>query len=295
MGRLIAVSSGLALSLVICCAAAADLETAPKPLDRIPAGTRFGHEPPAGWSNIVLFVEGRLASGDVDVVSSTVARYAKLFNLVMLANAKQDPAGKYYLDKVNIGFSMVIEGQNTIVTSDTHRKLGAGLGIVGGGVLSGNESALRDISQVARSPTSMIIDAPTIMLIQCDHREMICRYAIFVSPKTGAIGTTAWLLDDPGAQHGDYVVVEDVFQYLPPNMREDRVLNVKEDRFTFGIPAKDAFALVRIPQGTPFRFTNEMRASAGARRFTEERYHALWASMTDAIRQEPAVQTKRDG
>ncbi len=76
-------------------------------------------------------------------------------------------------------------------------------------------------------------------------------------------------------------------------MREDRVLNVKADRFTFGIPAKDAFALVRIPQGTPFRFTDEMKANAGARRLTENRYKNIWSSMSRAMRQKPIARTAK--
>ena len=149
---------------------------------------------------------------------------------------------------------------------------------------------MADISQMARSSTSMVIDAPTIMLHQGNHREMICRYAIWVSPTSGQIGTTAWLLDRAENQRQDYIVVEDVFQYLPLNMREDRVLNVKKDRFTFGIPAKDAFALVRIPQGTAFHYTDDMRARAGTRQFTNESYSGLWAAMAHAMTQEPATQ-----
>jgi hypothetical protein len=294
MHRIITLSRGLALSLAFCGSVVArGIDLTAKPLGRIPAGTRFQQEPPVGWSNIVLFVEGRLGSGDTDAVSDTVAYYAKIFNLVMLANSQQDSNGNYFLDKVGVGFSMIIDGKNTIVTSDSHRKLNSGLSFIGGSVLSGNEDALADIEQVARTRTSMIIDAPTIMFMEGEHRQMICRYAIWAKPSSGGIGTAVWLLDDPGTQQGDYAVAEKVFQYLPANTREDRVLNVKKDRFTFGIPSKDAFALVRIPQGIPFKFTDEMRASAGARKLTAERYRHLWSSMSHAMQREPVARTAK--
>ena len=288
MGRLTKISSAVVLPLIICCVLDARVlawEPIPKPVDQLPAGIRFGNEPPKDWSNLILFAVGRLASGDLEVVTNTVARYAKLFNIVILANAEQDAAGEYFLEKVCFGFSMVIGGQNTVVTPDTQKQLGARLGFIGRGVLSGNHSALQDILQVARSRTTVIVDAPTIMLDDGEHREMICRMAIWVAPATGKIGTAVWLLNDDGRSSNDYRIVEDVFQYLPENMREDRIMNVDADRFTLGIPAQDAFAVVRIPQGKPFGFTDEMRALAGARRFDAQKYQALWSSMAAAMAQ----------
>ena len=75
-------------------------------------------------------------------------------------------------------------------------------------------------------------------------------------------------------------------------MREDRVLNVKKNRFTFGIPASDAFAMVRIPPGTPFRMTDELRQHAGRRRFDEQSYRALWTALAKALQQPPVSPPK---
>ena len=121
-----------------------------------------------------------------------------------------------------------------------------------------------------------------MMLYKDEHRPMIVRYLIWVAPANGWIGTVAWLLD-PTDSDRDYRVVEDTFQYLPPNMCEDRVMNVKADRFTFGIPAKDAFALVRIPQGTPYKFTAELRKYAGRMRFTKASYSELLTALSRAM------------
>jgi hypothetical protein len=256
-----------------------------QPLARIPAGTRFVAEPPTGWSNIILFVVPRLASGDVEAVSSTIARYSELFNVVILANSLRSASGTYHLEKVALGTSTKIDGQNTIITSDSQERLGARLNVIGSTVLSGNEKELAELSQAARSPTTMLIDAPLRMLHEDKHRMMTCRFAIWVVPDTGEIGTLAWLLDDPEPQQKEYVLVEEAFQYLPKNMREDRVLNVREDLFFLGIPGGSAFAAVRIPQGTPFRYTAKMKAYAGQRRFDYDSYCALWMSITESLAQ----------
>ena len=259
-----------------------------RPLARIPAGTRFAEEPPAGWSNIILFVVPRLASGDVEAVSSTISHYSQLFNVAILANARQGSSGAFELEKVAIGTSMNIGGQNTIITSDSYKELGARLNVISSTVLSGNEKELANIAQTARSSTTMLIDAPLRMLYDDQHRLMTCRFAIWVVPTSGEIGTVVWLLDDPVPHQDDYVIVEDVFQYLPKNMKEDRVLNVREDQFFFGIPSESAFAAVRIPTGSPYVLTPEMRKYAGRRRVDDVSYHGLWKSITEASTRAPA-------
>jgi hypothetical protein len=253
-----------------------------KPLSRIPVGTSFGEQPPEGWSNIILFVDGKLGSGDVSAASSTVHYYAKLFNPVILANVTKGADNQYRLDKVAVGFSMKVQGKNTVLTARTQRQVGANLSLVGRSVLLGNESALSDMKQVARYKTSMVFDIPTIMLHNGDHRKMIVRYLVWVSPSNGRVGTAAWLLDDqPGS--ANYRVVEDAIQLLPPHMREKRIMNVKGDRFTLGIPAPDAFAVVRIPQGTPVAVTERLRASAGRRSFTLDTFRELLGSVNEAV------------
>src|SRR5690606_14334126 len=74
-----------------------------RPLGRIPAGTafdpaKFDTAPPRGFNRLVLFVNGRLASGDVDAAGDLVRKYAEVFNLVYLANVERQGAGRYYLD-----------------------------------------------------------------------------------------------------------------------------------------------------------------------------------------------------
>jgi hypothetical protein len=262
----------------------------PQPLAQIPAGTAFVDQPPAGWSHIVLFVESRLASGDVEVVSKTVEHYCQLLKPVVLANVRQTDRG-HMLEQVAIGFTTLVDGQHTVITSETYRQLGASLGLIGGHVLAGNERMLNDFQQVARSPLNMVIDTPVIMLHNDQHVDMTMRLAVWVTPTSGQLGTAVWLLDENGAE-GEYSVVEETFHFVPAGTWEDRVLNVKKNRFTFGIPAADAFAMVRLPPGTPFRIPASLQEQAGRRQFDAASYRELWSALGNALQQPPASATE---
>lgn len=253
----------------------------PQPVALIPPGTTFGEKPPEDWSHLISFVRGQLTRGDVDAVTDTVRYYAEVFNLVMLANAEKKDDRKYELDQVAVGFSMVIEGKNVVVTSETQGELGGELSLIGRGVLDGNVEALAKVQQVARTPYNLILDAPASMLRGTEHREMIVRYYIWVFPENGNIGTLVWLLD----QVDDTLDVADTtLQLLPPNMQEERVMNVKEDEFNFlGIPSKDAFALVQMPQGTPFEMTETMKSLAAEKTYTPKTLQALTSAIAQTL------------
>ncbi|MCM2374211.1 pyruvate kinase [Aporhodopirellula aestuarii] len=255
-----------------------------QPLPKIPPGTRFKEKPPAGWSNLISFVRGKLSSGDVDAVSETVKYYAETFNLVMLANTDTNADGKYELDQVAVGFSMLIDGKNTVVTSDTQEDLGGDLSIIGRTVLDGNVESLSKVEQVARTKNSLVIDAPAILLRNGQHTEMVVRYYIWVFPENGNIGTLVWLLQSSKDQ-SQLSVADTTIQLLPPNMQENRVMNVDADKFNlFGIPSKDAFALVQIPQGVAFEMNEEMQAVAALKNYTPETFAKLTSAVASTLK-----------
>ena len=77
---------------------------------------------------------------------------------------------------------------------------------------------------------------------------------------------------------------EQALQLLPPNMQEARLLHVRKDRFTLGIPSPDAFALVRIPQGTAIPYTPELQRTAAAGPFNRDQVFALESALRAALR-----------
>jgi hypothetical protein len=258
---------------------------APRPVPHIPAGTRFDQTPPEGWSHIVLFVEGRLGSGDLSKVSSTVREYSQMFNLVFLADVQQREDKAYELKKYGVGFSMKINGMNTVITPEKCKELGADLGMIGRSVFAANQESLSQIKELARFSTCALFDAPTMMLYEGEHYLMTVRYLIWVSRSTGHISTFVWLLDREG-DSGEHRLVERTLQLLPENMREDRVMNVLGERFTFGIPSKDAFALVRIPQGRSVTITPRLAQVAGAESYDASRLRELLEAISEAASHE---------
>lgn len=251
------------------------------PVPQLPPGTQFNETPPEGWTNVVLFVAGRLGSGDLSAASGTVRDYSRMFNLVILADVRKRDDGTYALHRYGVGFSTKIKGLNTVITTDTQKALGADLGMIGRGVFAANQESLGAIKEVARFSTCVLFDAPTMMLYENDHVMMTVRYLIWASRTTGQISTFAWLLDRNG-ESGDYRLVEPAIQVLPDNMREDRVMNVMGDRFLLGIPSKDAFALVRIPQGRAVAFTPRLQQVAGAASFDATKFRTLLEAISDA-------------
>jgi hypothetical protein len=236
----------------------------PLALDRVPVGTVIGKEAPKGFSHIVLFAIPTLTKED-DAYAPNASYYAQLFKFTILANVGQRGAGKdatYYLDKVARGFATAIDGRETVISSA--KTLGATMGLFGRTILDENEAILdNDVRQVVRTDTMMIFDAKCVMLYKGEHESMIMRHAVLVDPRTGQLYTFIWLLTN------NYEAAEPAMQALPNGMVERRLLSVKRDKFTLGLPSKDAFALRQVPQGKAVPYTPELRQAACRGKFLE--------------------------
>ncbi|QDV69343.1 hypothetical protein Poly24_30580 [Rosistilla carotiformis] len=251
-----------------------------RPLERIPAGTEIKPEGTQGWSDLVLFVKGSLGKGDVDAASSTVRDYAALFNLAYMANVAKDSEGNYTLDKIGIGFTTKIDGRDVVISSDTHKPLGADLGMIGGAVFSANERALDDIVQVARYRDGVIFDAPTIMLRDGKHKKVIVRFFVWVSPQ-GTVGTVCWALDGYG--HPEYAPIDNDVVLLRPHLVEDRVMHVDGNRFTFGIPSEDAFAVVSLPPGREYKVDNDLATLLAKKQYDPQTFFTTVQKLSQAL------------
>lgn len=261
----------------------------PKPIARIPSGTVVGGETVQGWSHPVNFVQGSLSQGDLDAVSDQVELYAKMFNLVTLANVVRQADGSYVLDKVAIGFSTKIKGQDVIITRDTHSSLGANLGMIGGMVFSANEAALKEVKQTARYSNGLILDGPILMFANGRHEYQMARYFFWVSKTTGELGTLVWAMQDQGGDR--YLCTSDHMELLPSNMREIRHMHVDGDEFMFGFkPSKKAFAVVQLPQGTPVPFTDPLKEVATLKTFNQATYVELLKLVSQSVHAAPVAQ-----
>lgn len=246
------------------------VDLASRPLPLVPPGTKIGDQPPEGWTHLVLHGVPRVAEGDVNEVSSLVARMASLVHLTILARTKRDPFAEtvdYTLDEVAIGLAVSVGDQDVVISSATQESLGAGLDFIERSVLSENEAFLVDVRQVARTPTMVVFDAPAIVLRGNEHRDMVHRHAVVVSPEDGKLASFVWLLDVAAGARGaapTYQLAEPSIELLPEGMHEDRTLHVDADEFIVGVPTKRAFALVGIPRGKKLALPENAQQAAAA-------------------------------
>jgi hypothetical protein len=259
------------------------VDVVPRSLERIPAGTVIGKQAPKDWTHLVLCATPTLSEEDLRDAPKMATHYAQMFKFTLLANVvawKDGSKATYRLQKLARGFAIDINGKETII--DGKNTLGADLGLFGRRVLAENEAILdKDVYQVARTGTMLVFDAQSTMLAGKDHVKMVMRHAILVDPDTGRVATFVWLLTRSPT---GYEPAEKSMQLLPPNMQEARLLHVLRDRFTLGIPSPDAFALVRIPQGTAIPYTPELQRAATVASFTRDQVMALEAALHATLR-----------
>lgn len=259
-------------------------DVVPRTLERIPVGTVIGREAPRDWSHLVLFATPTLTEQDLRDAPKMATHYARMFKFTLLANVvgvQEGGKNTYRLQRLARGFAININGKETVV--DGKNTLGADLGLFGKRILAENEAILdKDVLQVARTGTMLVFDAQSVMLAGNEHVKRTMRHAILVDPPTGRLATVVWLLTK--TQYG-FEPSERSLQLLPPNMQEARLLHVLRDRFTLGIPSPDAFALVRIPQGTPLSYTPDLQQAATLSTFTtREQVFGLEAALYAAIK-----------
>ncbi len=235
-------------------------------MPRIPTGVEIGRQAPSGWSHLVLHATPRIAEGDTAKVSPLVARLASQFHLTVMAQVGEQagaPPPRYDLQNVAIGLAMDVAGKEVIVSSETQQSLGADLGFMERSSLAENEASLEGARQVARTATMVVFDAAAVMVLDGDHRPAVQRHAVLVSPADGRLAALVWLLV-PNDEDG-YTFAGDSLQLLPDGLHEDRALHVDASKFVLGVPTKEAFALVRLPQGTNIPASETLRTSATSR------------------------------
>jgi hypothetical protein len=285
IGRTVAPLAGSwVLAWAMLATAQGPVDVQARPIEAIPPGTVIGEGSTRGWTDLILFARPRLGVGDVADAPELVASYSKMFCLTILAKVRGEARDGYRLDKVAIGLAVNTEGKD--VATDSENNAGADLGLIGRRVLAENERILKeDARQVARTPTMLVLDHTAFVRRGGEHRSMVVRYAILASPRTGKVSTFVWLLGSGSG--GGYALAEKGLQKLPPGYREDRVLSVDANKFTFGIPSTDAFALDRLPQGIALGFSDVFKSVGATRTFTAESARKLEAEL--AARYVPVV------
>jgi len=248
---------------------AADVRYASRQVDRIAAGTLVADKAPEGWSDLVFKTHSQLAGGDVQSLPEFSRSLAELFftaMVVRVAPPSGDGARQYRLEKVAIGMGTRVGRDDMIVTSETQRKLGANLGPLKATVLSQAEERLNRIRLVAQSDSMAVVDAPTVMYSDNQHRNVVLRYLFLADPQTGQLASVVWKidLDDKRA----YGAAAKSAVLMQPNIVATLQLHVDKRKFFLGIPGDEAFAATAMPPGTALPIPKAAGDIAGRQELT---------------------------
>ncbi|HTU19096.1 MAG TPA: hypothetical protein VMG10_13630 [Gemmataceae bacterium] len=228
-----------------------DYDVTLRRLEQIPPGTVIDKKAPKGWSNLIVKSYSRPGAGDVKQLSITADRLTRLLFTAIVANVKPNKEGSdgkfYKLAKVAVGLGTRIDDKDTVVTPDTQKRLGAGLGLFARVVLRTAQEKLDDITILARSATFQVFDSPSLMVVDGKHKRIVLRYALLVEERSGRLDTLVWALGHD--QDGKYGNPIGAIQWLPPDLTGDCVLHVDGNEFSLGQPTEKAFAITAPPKG----------------------------------------------
>jgi hypothetical protein len=268
-------------------AAPLDAETsfAPHTMERIEPGTRIVDSAPIGWSHFVAKTQYAITHGDVQQTPATTAKFINMFFTAMLVKVRRHETQggtQYELDRAAIGLGTSIAGNDTIISSATYRKLGADIGEVGGIALGKLEEQLDQVIEVARSSTMSLVDVPMFILRDQAHVQVVLRYAFLIDPRDGRSYTLVWTLDRNDGQ-GYRLAADSPMILVQPNLINKRELHVDATKMFLGVPALDAFAVVKLPPGRPRALPDASKKWARARQFTPQSTFELETGLWQAI------------
>ncbi len=251
--------------------ASSRIDCTPKPLQRIAPGTPVPNGPPRGWTHLIFKTRSTLATGDVKEVHELAGSLTPFLFTAMVARVRPVPHAEptsYHLDKVAIGLGTRVKRADRVLDGKTHQALGAELGVVQKMILSGAEQRLDKILKIARSDTMAMVDAPTLMLIDGEHRETVFRYLFLVDPQNGRLDTLVWRVDE--IRPGVYRLASGPAVWVQPNLVRICPLHVDGSKVFGSIPTSRAFAITRLPPGRPVVIPQRLKSTAGGKRLTPE-------------------------
>jgi hypothetical protein len=247
-----------------------------------------------GWTDRVLIASPRVASGDVDQVSSLVKKHAELLSFVILARVEQTVAASgppmATLQDVGFGLAAKIDGRLQVVSGPPAQKAGAAveppadLGFIGNRVLRSGERSLDEMRLVVRRTTLLIYDSPAVINLSGSNQHCVIRSMIWVEPQTGKLHHALWAMQKGGREPWIPALPEGV--YLPVPTEEDRILHVDVRRFSFGIPAASAFGLKSLPPGYSFSLAGRLEELACRESYDEQELGELAVALISALRRD---------
>jgi hypothetical protein len=248
-------------------------------------GTIVNDKAPDEWTHLILKSNPAVTQGDISDVSQNDKNLSSLVRTASVANVVKRQLGEqtvFQLSHVAIGLCVNIDGNDTVVSPDTQKKLGAGLGFIARTVLGKIYEEQSRVELVARSDYAAIYDAPIILRWEGKNREEVLRYAILVDPKTGDLKTFVWMIE---YNDGKYMGFKGKVQLLSENCVMKCDLHVDSSEYTFGIPSKVAYACASIPVGkVEFPMPASLEEPAGLQELTSDAAASLVKGLRKMLR-----------
>lgn len=259
-----------------------------QPLTVIEAGTLVEEPGRARWNRVVLLATPRFASGDTDAVSKSIRQTVSGFTWTVLATVRpvetesvpHSDDRRHELVEVGVGYSMPVDGCLTLVAPDRLPK-GVALDFLGRKILGAQQKSLADVEAVGTHPEAVVFDAPTLMLRDQDHAELLVRHLVRVDPRSGRCATCTWLIDAQADEPPR--PLDDPPRLIEEGTREERAIHVDGSRFTLGFPTKQAFAVESLPPGKKLDWSTAFRASAARVAYPPARMEELVAAADAAV------------
>ncbi len=232
-----------------------------------------------GWSHLLLFSQPKLAHGDVEALNALSRGMAERFPLTLAADIRRSEAtGKFYLRSLGAGFAARSGDGYRIISSDDAG--GMQLGLIERMVLSRNEAQLKKVVQIARTLNMAIFDANTVVYHENEHRDWTVRHALLIDPENGQPSLIMWFLspDDSNADTGNppaFQLPQAKARLIPAGFKESREIHVDQRHFAVGLPTERAFAMLRLPEGTPLEIPDSLRPLVAAPRLVAEQVPEL--------------------
>lgn len=258
----------------------------PRRLGQIEPGTVVDKSPPRGWSDLVIKIRSFIDEQDIDKVHPIAAKMASMLSTVILANVKEEQLDngrvRYRLSSLGIGLAADVNGQDTVVTSESQEAVGADLNIVARQVLSKAEDRLSGATLVMRSNTIAVVDMNALIVVQGSHEEVVLRHVMLVNPSSGELDTVIWAITMNERKEYDQVLGK--VELLAKDLIEDYRLHVDTDRFTLGIPSETAFAMFEPPQGVKdFEITEDFKGLAEIQQFDADSAHQFEGALRQLL------------
>jgi hypothetical protein len=223
------------------------------------AGGRIeGQSGPQGWSHLVFKSIPKLATGDLDTVSSQAFDTARRVRPVVVADIRRselDHASSYYLARVGVGLCAPSEepGVDRLISASsvdgTHGPWTAKQRVI----LAAMAYGVSRTQLAAATPTFALVRSPCTFLIGGTHRKVDSYQALLVDSKSGKLSVIVWRAE---AKHDASLPAEVAARLLswpifdcPQDVHATKVLDT---------PVAWSFATRDLPPGTDLTFPSSL-------------------------------------